>query len=358
MLRSLRVEHVAVHEVFQRGADRRIAPPVYATKLETLSVEALDAFRLRITEALNAKSKCIEMAIRRHGPGTFQGDVEQLVGASAAEFLERSRVIPDRLTEAQTTQNIPGGMVIVFSGTTGPLSSPFVGVIKAEVQDGFRRRKDGAAIITEFVNDLFLTKATRFYKIGFMVRSDPTKPSPDGWLALVFDHKIAASDREAAALYFYETFLGCSFKADAAYETARFFNLTRDFITKSVTDRDKRHDLTDALYTFVKTDKAPTFTVHEFTDRYVPEELQDNYAKFMKGKQFPDRAVQRDTAELTSRLKRRRFKYGTDIEFSASPEAIAQGRATIGTQAVANPETGQADAVTVITILDQFVKEV
>ena len=357
MLENLTVNCIAVHEIFARGDDRRIVPPDFATRLENLSNEAMDAFRQRITDALSAKSKSVEMGIQRAGPGTFLGDAEAIAPAMNDDFLELSKSVPNRLCEAQTTQNIPGGMVIVFNGTTSRQNSPFVAVIKAEVQDGFRRRRDGASIITEFVNDLFLTKATRLYKIGLMVQEDANKGAPDGWRALVYDHHIAARNREAAALYFYESFLGCGFLEDSAYETARFFNLTREFISSKVADREERHEIIDALYTYVKSEQSQTFTVDEFTQRYVPEELQDQYGNHMTRKQFPARAVQRDTSELKGKLKRRRFKYGTDIEFSASPEAIAEKRATIETKSV-DPTTATAgQTVTVITIQDGFVKE-
>ena len=356
MLENLRVSDIVVHEVFQRGQDRRIPQPEFGTHLELLSPEAMTAFRLRITDALSAKSKAIEMRIVKTGSGSFHADAEALVACATSEdFLLLSQSIPTRLSEAQTSQLIPGGIVIVFRGVTGGENLPFVGAIKADVQAGFRRRRDGTSIITEFVNDLFLTQATRLYKIGFMVAPSTRQGEAAGWRAIVFDHKIVPSNREAAAIYFYESFLGCGFMEDSAYETARFFNLTQEFAKSRIADRETRHAVQDALYTYVKNDQAPTFTVEEFADRHVPIDNRDNYREFMVSKQFPERAVRRDTAELTTRLRRRKFKYGTDIELSASPEALADGRVTIETV----PQVGGAGGIdrTVITISDPFVKE-
>lgn len=329
MLENLRIGRIAVHEVHRRDDQRRIVQPGYATSLENLDVAARDAFRNRVVDALSARSKCLEMDIVRSGENTFVGDANEAIACDDNQFLQYSRRFADRLAETQTSQQIPGGMLIVFTGTTGQLSNPFVAVIKAEIQDGFRRRRDGEAVITEFINDLFLTKATRLYKIGLMVRSQNNGPDPHVWRALVFDHQIQQSHREGAALYFYESYLGCRLPEDSAYETARFFNLTREFVNKSVTDRDQRHDIVDALYTFVKTDQDPTFTAEEFNERYVPQDLRERYENFMTVSKFPARAVVRDTQQLSRRLKRRRFKYGSDIEFSISPEALAEDRAEI-----------------------------
>jgi hypothetical protein len=250
MLENLRVSDIVVHEVFQRGQDRRIPVPDFGTRLEQLTPEAMAAFRLRITDALSAKSKAIEMRIVRAGAGSFHGDAEALVACTRPEdFLVASQKIPTRLSEVQTSQQIPGGIVIVFRGVTGSQNLPFIGAIKAEVQAGFRRRNDGIAIITEFVNDLFLTQATRLYKIGFMVAPSVRQADASGWRAIVFDHKIVPSNREAAAIYFYESFLGCGFMEDSAYETARFFNLTQDFAKSKITDRSTRHAVQDSLLT-------------------------------------------------------------------------------------------------------------
>lgn len=355
MLENLRISDIAVHEVFKRGEDRRIRQPDYAQHVENLSVEATTAFRLRVTDALSAKAKAVEMDILQTGPGTFQGDARALLSAvTEEEFLTRSRAFADRLASAQMHQNIPGGIVVVFRGTTGRSNDPFVGVIKAEVQEGFRRSRVDGVLTTEFVNDLFMTKATRLYKIGFMTGGAGRIDDDTSWRALVFDHYIVASNREAAAIYFYEGFLGCGFKEDSAYETSKFFNLTREFASKKIDDRQTRHDLNDSLYTYVKNDQAPTFTVAEFAERHVPVNLRDEYQAFMEAKQFPTRAVRRDTADLKGRLKRRRFKYQNDIEFSAPPDAIADGLVSI--------EGGRLDGedraeVTTITIRTQFVKE-
>lgn len=57
------------------------------------------------------------------------------------------------------------------------------------------------------------------------------------------------------------------------------------------------------------------------------------------------------------RLRRRRFKYGTDIEFSSSPEALAEGRATIETVEAPEEDRDMTDVWTRITIKAPFSEE-
>ena len=324
LFENLRVKRIVVHEVFQRNSDKSIRPPVFADALENLSPEAMGAFRLRMTDALSGQSQSIEMQIARHGAGSYLEIAEALIAADDPTFLVASQAIAVKLAEEQRALRIPGGMVIVFDGTVGAAAVPFVGVIKAETQAGFRRSQNGARTVVEFLQNIFLTPATRLYKIGMMLFNDTRKAKPDGRSAFVFDSNISISNREAAAAYFYEGFLGCALPSDGPYETAKFFDLTKEFVRKSDLDPEKKRDLIDSLYVFVRDEQEPTFTTDQFGDRFLPPDLRDVYSDFMGGRRFTPNAVVRDTSLMGNRLRRRRLKFGADIDLSASPEALAK----------------------------------
>lgn len=323
LFENLRVNRIAMHEVFQRNVDKSIQPPVFADALEELGIEAMVAFRLRLTEALSGQRQSLQMCVSRHGPGSFLEIAEGLMGTNDVAFLAASQAFAVKLAEEQRALRIPGGMLIVFDGSVGASAVPFVGVIKADTQAGFRRSRDGSRSVVEFLQNIFLTPATRLYKIGMMLFDDVTKPKPDGRRAFVFDSNISASNREAAAAYFYEGFLGCALPSDGPYETAKFFDLTKEFVRKSELNPDKKRDVIDSLYVFVRDEQEPTFTADQFGERFLPPEMRDPYADFMRGRKFTPNAVVRDTSLMANRLRRRRFKFGNDIELSASPDALA-----------------------------------
>lgn len=354
LFENLKVNRVVVHEVFQRNEDKSIRPPVFADDLENLSPEALGAFRLRMTDALSGQSQSLEMRVARHGAGTFLELAESLVGSSDSDFVAGSKAVANKLAEAQIARRIPGGMLIVFDGTVGAKAVPFLGVIKAETQAGFRRSKDGAKTVVEFLQNIFLTPATRLYKIGLMLFEDTTKAKPDGRRAFVFDSNISVSNREAAAAYFYEGFLGCALPSDGPYETARFFDLTREFVRKSDLEPEKKRDVMDSLYVFVRDEQDPTFTAEQFGGRYLPQDMQDPFTDFLNTKKFTPNAVVRDTSQMGNRLRRRRLKFGGDIELSASPEAL---KSKVQIEAIAADDGGPADAWTRITIRERLTGE-
>ena len=354
LFENLKVNRVVVHEVFQRNEDKSIRPPVFAEGLETLSAEAMGAFRMRMTEALSGQTQSLQMRIAKCGAGSFIEVAEGLVRSNDKDFLAGSKEITIKLAEAQLARRIPGGMVVIFDGSVGTNAVPFAGVIKAETQAGFRRSEVGPKAVVEFLNNIFLTPATRLYKIGLMLFDDVTKAKPDGRQAFVFDSNISASNREAAAAYFYDGFLGCVLPSDGPYETARFFDLTKDFIRKSDLDPEKKRDVVDSLYVFVRDEQDPTFTADQFGSRYLPPEMQDTYSEFLDTKKFTPSAVVRDTSQMGNRLRRRRLKFGGDIELSASPEAL-KTKVTIET--VAADEPGAGDQWTRVTIRERLTGE-
>jgi hypothetical protein len=324
LIENLKIGRVAIHEVFQREDDRRVVPPVYADQLENWPDRAITAFKARVTEALSAQAKSIEMHIMQCDENSHVANARDLVAATTdTAFLSLSCKTTDRLVAAQLHRNIPGGILIVFDGTVGVGDQKFLGAIKAETQPGFRRRADEKKkIITEFLSDVFLTPATRLYKIALFVRQKDVLKLPDGWSAFVFDSNISPTHRESAAQYFYEAFLGCVLPEDGACETSRFFDLTKEFVRNSSLSGPIKRKMVDALITFVRAETARTFTANEFAEKYLPLNLRDPFNSFVDAKQFPMRAVIRDTSQMGSKLKRRRFRFGSDIEFSTTPEAL------------------------------------
>lgn len=323
LIENLKVGRIAIHEVFQREDDRKPVPPVYADHLEKWSEAAIASFKARITEALSADAKSIELTIVQANPSSHVANAKDLVASQDDEFLKLSRATTDRLVSAQLHRNIPGGILVIFDGSVGAANHQFLGVIKAETQSGFNRIVGAKqSVITEFLDKLFLTPVTRLYKIGLFICYTPGVKLPGGWRAFVFDSNISPTHRETAAQYFYETFLGCVLPEDGAYETARFFDLTKDFVRKTDLKGPVKRRLVDALMTFVQEENARTFTAREYAERHLPLHLRDPFNEFMEAKKFPTRAVVRDLSDMGSKLKRRRFRFGTDIEFSTTPEAL------------------------------------
>ncbi|WP_137871631.1 nucleoid-associated protein [Sphingopyxis sp. 2PD] len=257
-LENLTVSRVCLHEVYVRDDAGNVVQPQYAQGLFQLQGAALNAFRSRVLAAFKSDGHCMEMAIRDSGAGSAVAiGAELLNGANDADFILQSRHFADKLAASQTSQRIPGGVVVVFEGSVGQPANRFFAVMKAELHEAFQKTGNLQA---RFVSDLFLSKGTKLYKIGLFMDEGAADDAdfPDGWSPLLFDQLLTASRRDGAANYFYSNFLGLDIPEDSAHRVKQFFEQTKSYIRSSNLPRDQKVDLFNGLYTYLKVDQSPT----------------------------------------------------------------------------------------------------
>ena len=95
IIENLKIGRIAIHEVFQREDDRKAITPVYANQLESWPDEAITEFRARVTEALSAPAKSIEMQITASDTDSHVANADDLIRANdEARFL--LKITPNR----------------------------------------------------------------------------------------------------------------------------------------------------------------------------------------------------------------------------------------------------------------------
>jgi 37-kD nucleoid-associated bacterial protein len=321
-LENLTIGRICLHEVYRRSDERTIVPPAYGTGLLHLEGKARDAFNGRVLAAFRSDAKCMEMAIARHGPGSAANVGVALLSSNDAQFIQDSRALADLLAGAQISRAIPGGVVAVFDGTVGHPARRFFGLMKAELHEGFLKQQNLQAT---FVDSLFLSPKTKLYKIGLFVENQSHKPRlPDDYSATVYDSQLTSAQRESAALYFHDTFLGLEITADAAYQVRQFFENTKEFISTAPVDDEQKVDLYNSLYTYLKVDQSPTVQVGEFADSYMTPELGEAYRLRMRKNGVPTLAIPKDLKEVAGRLRLRRLRFPRRIMLSGPPEAMSE----------------------------------
>ena len=152
---------------------------------------------------------------------------------------------------------------------------------------------------------------------------DPRPELPAGWSAAVYDSQMTSTQRENAALYFHERFLGLQIPDDSAHQVKRFFQKTREFIKAANLNEEAKVDLYNGLYTYLKIDRGTTIGVDQFADRFMPESLLDNYRDYMRRENCSRSAIEKDLSEMEGLLRLRRFRFPRRITLSGPPEALA-----------------------------------
>lgn len=319
-LENLSVRRASLHEVHRRADDKTIVPPTYATRLFELDVAGLAVFERRVLQAFQSDAKCMRMTISSHHTGTVAAIGAELVHANDETFVARSTAYADLLATAQTSRAYPGGLVVNFDGTVGYPARRFFGIMKAEMHEAFLK---GDNLQARYVDSVFLSPKTKLYKIGLFVALDePPRPLPTGWAAIVYDSQLTAAERDRAALYFHETFLGLTFPENSAQQTKNFYHKTREFIAAAPVPEEAKVDLYNGLYAYLKLDRSPTVQVATFATRFMDDELGDEYCKHMRREKFPEEAIQKDLSEIAARMRTRKLRFGSHITLSGPAEAI------------------------------------
>lgn len=324
-LLNLQLSKVIIHEVFRRSEGA--TAPMEANcsdALESLDDDGIDALRNRIVAAAASNSRCLNMAITQSGPESLIACCVRLIDSDDALFIEHSKTVARQLARSQQSRSIPGGIVVVVSGTAGATPKRLVVVIKAEVHSGFTKEQQAnGTLALKYLRSLLLTEKTKLYKMGLFVEASPQLPGqfPANWEAYVYDDGLTASNKYDAAKYFYEGFLGCGFLQSSARQTKDFHDYTKGFIRAMNVPEESKVDLHNALITYLKTDQSPTISISAFGTNYFADAVvRDSYDSFMQQKGFPRSAVNKDLSDVASNLRLRRLVFRNKIRVTGPAE--------------------------------------
>lgn len=321
MLENLLINNIVIHEIYKRESDKSITPPLYGDTLTKLERRGHQTLEERIINAMGRSLHSLEMTIEKTDESGLISLIIKLLGADDEDYIEISKRVADKLAEAQTSQNIPGGVLVIFKGTAGRDGKPCLGIIKAEIQTGFQKKSHGHLTI-EFLSDLLLTPQQKLYKMGlFIQKNNKKKPSHEDFDTFVFDHNMTAKETRTAVFYFYGTFLGCSISSTDKKITQDFYNRTTDYIVYTQLNDDQKVDLSNALCIYLKTGNQETMSVNDFAEKYFTEfNLADEYKTKMREHSIPDRAFTGDIEYIKNKLKRRYMKFSSGAAITAQSE--------------------------------------
>ncbi|MFP7754140.1 nucleoid-associated protein [Thermodesulfobacteriota bacterium B35] len=164
---NLRIERLIVHEIFKRDIDREIIAPKCSNELTRLDHTGLQVFQDRIIKSMGNGSHCIEMSITDESESSTFQCCAKLLDADDDHFIELSKHLALKLSQAQASRIIPGGILVIFNGTVSATNKRYIGIIKAEMHNGFVKEDGDNAILLKHLSELLLTPQQKLYKIGF-----------------------------------------------------------------------------------------------------------------------------------------------------------------------------------------------
>ncbi|WP_132995867.1 nucleoid-associated protein [Sporanaerobacter acetigenes] len=325
---NLCVEEIVIHQIFERNLDREIQKPFYNDDFTKLEDNGLFVLQERITDALGKKSNSMEMNIIETDPGSTFSYIANMLHQDGENYIEISKQVAYNLAKAQNRRNIPGGIVVILRGTVGIDNKKFIGIIKAEIQEGFVLENQSSNLILNYVSDLLLTPEQKFYKIGiyinendYNIQDETIEDIADKFTCYIYDKNMSLANTDDAAQYFYGSFLGCTFLPLSQNLTRDFYNNTKEFIdTNNHFNNEDKIDLNYALYTYLNTSKNNIISVDQFATEYLEKDVIDLYSNYMELNGVSMTGIQKDLNLIKKTLKKRRIKFSSNVNISAPSE--------------------------------------
>lgn len=357
------INRIIIHQVYRRDLNGNKIPPTQSHEYTNFEFSAMQEFKSRVKDAIGEGSKAVQMEIVNQEPNDLPRLIDQLVEKDDEAFAVYSYDLAKKLTDAQQTKSIPGGIVVVFSGTQGSHSRKLLGIIKAEVHSGYEKEinEETNEISLKFVEELLLTPGTRLYKTaGFFEKAGYDGKSHDlndRWAVMVSDYQIGKTEGKAAAHYFYSDFLGCGYPQTSARTTKLFYENTCKFILSMAVSEEKKNGLFNALTTYLKVDTSATISSSDFAEKYFDNiDTQDSFTAFMKGSGIPQNAFTKDLEHIEKKLQYRRINFRRNVKIVAPSEAFME-LITIESIEGDIDETGSPAEWTKVVIKDRIVKQ-
>ncbi len=348
LFENLKVDRLVVHEVHRRDNNGPKAPEL-SNNFEILTGEATAVFCSRLSDALGSASRSIEMSLGNIGAGSMFLLSKELLDAGDDDFIALSQEAARMLVRAQNAMTIPGGLLMVFQGVAGAPPKRYLGLLKAEPQTGFRQNRSSGQSLLEYINKLFLTPDSKVYKIGMFVEIAPPTSNISDWnnyySCYLFDANIVSKEAAKAATYFYESFLGFTSLHNNAKTTRKFIETTRKFISKMSIQEEKKLDLYSALMAYIRADQSQVISVAEFATKYLSDpDSRDAYESFCKKQNLPEHSFSKDISESKSLLRRRKIKFGNDVQLSGPADKLGD---LVDISAINGPNNEQWTKITV-----------
>ncbi len=321
---NMQIDNIILHRVYDNNADGSITPPKISDNFTTLEPEGLATLQNRIVKAMGEDSHSIQMQVIDNTEGsTYQICKSIIYSGDNNEKIRLSSQLAHKLARAQNGRNTPGGVLIIISGIIGSNNErkQFVGIIKAELHDGFNIDENQSIIILHLLTSLLLTPHQKFYKIGVFINDNSDASSDEvnenDFSVLVYDHLMNRRESNQLARYFFDNFLGCDYSTNDKTLTRDFYFRTKDFIERQIIPEEEKIEINTSLNSYMRNQQQATVLVADFGNDNFSPEMRDSYSNFMRDSSFPDHAISKDISYLENILKFRRLKFSSDVKIIA-----------------------------------------
>lgn len=308
---DLKIGRIIIHKVHKKLDNSTCGIAEYSDELYVFGATETETLKERICAAFSKTKRFFKLEIARCETDSFYDYASHIKGSSDALFIEKSKQIADLLALSHDRKTIPSGLLLVMDGFYKK-NKHFILVIKAELQEAFTIKEVDKHKIVELINELFLSPAKEFYKIGYMIEDTNNDVFPnDKHSVYMYDDNFSSGNRDLAE-YFYGNFLGFSTSKNDKLLTKNFYHDIHSFIDNNVAGFDNIKGLKNAINSLYRENTTGIINPHEFVQQNFESELLKRFESkigfnyphsFTKDLTLVDRKLQRGLILLADELK-------------------------------------------------------
>lgn len=356
---NLQIQKIIIHQIHQRDSEGNKITPSRSTDFIRFDHDAMETFKSRFINAIGSDSKAVAMSIVNQESTDLPTLVNQINTSNDEDYIALSYDVANKLADAQQRRNLPGGIIVVFSGIYGATPKKFLGIIKAEIHSAYEKRVNELTkeITLKYVEEALLTPATKLYKTAAFLQKSKAGEGEnlnDYWDVLVSDSQISQTDGKAAAHYFYSSFLGCGYPETSARTTKQFYEATCEFLNDMDVSEEKRSDLHNALVLYLKHENSEVVNPSEFASRFFEVDTRDSYSEFLEDKDLPTTAFTKDIEHISSKLKTRKLSFSKNVKLTAPSQVFSD---FIDIELINKDSNGETVNWTKIIVKDEIVSQ-
>ncbi|WGK95135.1 MULTISPECIES: nucleoid-associated protein [Flavobacterium] len=315
---ELEINRIVIHRVHKKTDSDEFGFAEYSENLFTFGALELETLKSRIGTAFSKAKRFFKLEIAKSDDNSFYGYSRSIKNADNDRFLDLSKSISDLLAMSHNKKTIPAGLLLILDGFLH--RKHFVLVIKAELQEAFTIKEFNNQKLIELVNDLFLSPAKDFYKIGFIIEdTNNLTPPNDIYSCYMYDDNFSSGKRDLAE-YFYNEFLGFQTNRNDKLVTKRFKDDLFQFIETNVASFEDKRGLKNALNTLYRENTTGIINPQEFAETHFPENLLRLFGSEV-GSNYPT-SFTKDLTLVERSLTRGQIKLVDDLKIEGPLDAI------------------------------------
>lgn len=317
-IEELELSRITIHKVHKKKDNEDFGVAEYSENLFKFGNAELVTLKSRISTAFSKNKRFFKLNISHSESDSFYNYSTSLKNSTDDFFLTKSKSIADLLATSHSKRTIPAGILLVIDGNIN--NKHFTLVIKAELQEAFTIKEVNNQKLIELINELFLSPAKDFYKIGFLIEEDSSSADiNEKYSCYMYDDNYSNGKRDLAE-YFYSGFLGFTTSSNDKLVTKNFYEDVTKFIETNVVSFDDKRGLRNAINVLYRENTTGIINPQEFAEQNLTDELLRRFGTDV-GSNYPH-SFTKDLSLVDRRLHRGQITLLDDLKIEGPQDSL------------------------------------